>query len=207
MASERNFSPAHTQCGKNCAMVPSSCGKVHCRRNDSVIADVFRGTRPGDKPENLHGGGRWTPLTKAQASEASIVVDRLLEALYILAVHKLEWARLNRLGLCATTAGLHFTQAAILVNRIGFRTRLLKGASEPTGSQHDRADGVYGPSYMRPPPTKTEKEALERLAVAITLLADIATNPVAIRTLRQECIGAVRTEAALALEQLQGATG
>lgn len=158
-------------------------------------------------PENLHGGGRWAPLTKAQAADPSIVANRLIEALLILEVTLSEWERLHLMGLCPHSPGIDFEQAAIVVNRIGYLTGLLNEATEPAGLQHERADGLYGPAFLQAPPSKTVKVALDRLSVAITLLVDVATNPVAIKALRTVCGGAVRLEATITLQQLRSLCG
>lgn len=165
------------------------------------------GWSSANRPKNLHAGGRWAPLTRAQAGDPSNVVDRLLEALFILEVHIVEWERLHLMGLCPHSSGIDFEQAAIVVNRIGYLTGLLSKATEPTGLQHERVDGLYGPPFLQAPPSKTVKAALERLNVAITLLVDVATNPVALKALRTECSAAVRMEATITLQQLQSLCG
>lgn len=164
-------------------------------------------SKPTAQAKTMHSGAQWAPLTESQAKVVPAVISRLREALCILALHKIEWESFALLGLCERDGDPDLEQAAILVNRIGYEAVLLYGASKPTGPQHERTDGQNGPPYLTPPPSKTVAEVRVRLAIAITLLADVATNPTAIETLRTAPMGGGRMEAAISLQQLEGCVG
>lgn len=141
------------------------------------------------------------PLTQSEAVNGDDVLARVRAASRELAAWRSDFAVFEMLGESSGGGGSGAEEALMLVRRIAYHGKLLYLVKAPQGPQHERNDGVAAVPYPETP-SNTAKDNTNRLLWVIAVLADIATNEMALQTLRG-LQGRARMLASVTIQQME----